>query len=162
MSVEARLKRAEDQARELPLSERERAEVQARLEARYTVLTDVRRLFVHKALSAAGQDVGTYESLEPSLEDAEEIRAHRRKWNLPRASEGTVDKAWAVLGDDTPERALADAQVWAGDWNVWTREQYVPVLEALRAKDLPALFALVMGKVQQDYARHHGSGGRDR
>ncbi len=70
----------------------------------------------------------------------------RRTWHLPRASEKDADEAWYTVGDDTPERALADAERWGASWKIWVETEYIPTLEALRAKDMNALLSLAFAR----------------
>ncbi len=55
-----------------------------------------------------------------------------------------------VPGQDTPERALRDAELRAGSWGIWVRREYVPTIEALRRKDWKRLLSLVFERVERD------------
>jgi len=86
-SANRRLERAEQQLAGLPMSPAEREALLDRLELRYTALLDRRLRLVHQVATEAGEETGLYEPPVPSEKDIEELRAHRRRWDLPRASE---------------------------------------------------------------------------
>ena len=146
----SRLERIEKEVGRLPLSPEQRAELEERLACRYTVLLDLRRRVAHRMLELSGTSPGPYRPLRPTLEDVEKIREHKRVWELPRASERSAEEAGAYLGEDTPERALRDAELRAGSWGIWVREEYVPTIEALRRKDWKRLLSLVFERVERD------------
>ena len=147
-TTKARLKRIEDKVGDLAMSPAERDDLEERLACRYTVLTDIDRRVGH---AVQGKDPGRYQPLRPSAEDIEAIREHKRVWNLPRASEKSALEAWRFLGDDTPERALADGERWAGSWKIWIETDYVPTLEALQSKDRLVLLDVVVERARRGY-----------
>ncbi len=147
-STKARLKRLEDKLGELPMSPAERDDLEERLACRYTILTDIDRRIGH---AVQGKDRGRYQPLRPGAEDIQAIREHKRVWDLPRASEKSALEAWRFLGDDTPERALADGERRAGSWKIWIETEYVPTLEALQSKDRLRLFDVVFERGLRGY-----------
>ena len=146
-----RLKRIEAEVGALPLSPEQRVELEERLACRYTVLLDIDRRVAHRALELMGKSPGPYRPLRPTPEDVEKIREHERVWNLPRGSERSAEEARAYLGEDTPERALRDAELRAGSWGIWIRQEYVPTIEALRRGNRQQLLSLVFGRGQRGY-----------
>ncbi len=147
-NTKTRLKRIEDRVGKLPMSPAERDDLEERLACRYTILTDIDRRIGH---AVRGKDRGRYQPLRPSAEDLAAIREHKHVWDLPRASEKSADEAWAYLGDDTTERALADGKLWGGSWRIWIETEYVPTLQALQSQDRLRLFDVVFKRGLRGY-----------
>ena len=79
----------------------------------------------------------------PTEKDIEELRAHRRRWDLPRASERHPDEAWALVRSETLDVALAKGQRWGGSWAIWAEDEYVPTMRAYFECDWKELGDLV-------------------